>query len=79
MGIIPNYDEAYAILKQYNTEEFPFEARQNCSRCASLFCREFDPGRENFWEVVGLLHDLDFEVCRSSIASAAGNHARAGA
>ncbi|HAL73928.1 MAG TPA: hydrolase [Clostridiales bacterium] len=62
MGIIPTYDEAYAILKQYNTEDFHLKHARIVAGVLRYFAGELDPGREDFWEVVGLLHDLDFEI-----------------
>jgi len=63
MGIIPTYDQAYAILRQFNTEDFHLKHARIVAGVLRFFAGEFDPGREDFWEVAGLLHDLDFEVC----------------
>lgn len=63
MGSIPNYDEAYAILQQYNSEDFHLRHARIVAGVLRYFAAEFDPDRVDFWEVVGLLHDLDFEIC----------------
>ncbi|GHU82974.1 hydrolase [Clostridia bacterium] len=61
MPWIPTYDEAYALLEQYNQEPFHLTHAKVVSGVLRIFAREIDPGREAYWAVVGLLHDLDFE------------------
>ena len=61
MAWIPTYDEAYTLLKEYNDEPFHLLHGETVSGVLGVFAREMDPGREDFWAVVGLLHDLDFE------------------
>ena len=63
MGSIPTYDEAFAILQQYNHEDFHLKHARIVAGVLKFFAGEFDPERVAFWEVVGLLHDLDFEIC----------------
>lgn len=61
MAWIPTYDEAYALLCEYNQEPFHLAHGETVSGVLRIFARELDPGREAYWAVVGLLHDLDFE------------------
>lgn len=62
MGYIPNYDQALEILKKYNKEDFHIHHGKTVAGVMRYFANKFDPDRADFWEVVGLLHDLDFEL-----------------
>ncbi len=61
MSWIPTYDEAHALLAEYNREAFHMSHGETVSFVLRVFAREIDPDREDFWATVGLLHDLDFE------------------
>lgn len=61
MAWTPIYDEALALLKAYNQEPFHIRHGETVSFVLRVFARELDPDREEYWAVVGLLHDLDFE------------------
>jgi len=52
--------KAHEILKKYNSEPFHLQHAEVVSGVMRHFAAEFDPGREEYWEVVGLLHDIDF-------------------
>ena len=52
--------KAHEILRKYNTEPFHLQHAEVVSGVMRHFAAEFDPGREEYWEVVGLLHDIDF-------------------
>ena len=54
-------DDALALLKELNKEEFHIEHAHSLEGTMRYFAREFDPENEEFWGVVGLLHDLDWE------------------
>ncbi|HZK02380.1 MAG TPA: hydrolase [Anaerovoracaceae bacterium] len=62
MSYIPTIDEAREILKKYNKEEFHIKHGEIVSGVLKHFAKEYDPEREDFWAVVGMLHDLDFEM-----------------
>jgi len=47
-------------LIKYNTEPFHLQHAAVVSRVMRYFAKEFDPGREDYWAAVGLLHDIDF-------------------
>ena len=53
--------KAQEILEKYNAEPFHLQHASIVSGVMRHFSREFDPGREEYWAVVGLLHDVDFE------------------
>lgn len=61
MGKIPTLEEARALLAQYNSEPFHLKHGETVSGVLGVFAREYDPERVAFWQVVGMLHDLDFE------------------
>ncbi len=57
-----NREEAWALLTEYNKEEFHLEHAQTVENTMKYFARELGFGEEEeFWGIVGLLHDLDFE------------------
>ncbi|HWR23207.1 MAG TPA: hydrolase [Feifaniaceae bacterium] len=62
MSYIPTTEQAEALLKEYNKDPFHLQHAAIVSGVMRYFAREYDPEREEFWAVVGLLHDLDFEL-----------------
>ena len=54
-------DDAFALLSEHNKEAFHIEHAETLEGTMRYFAREFDPENEEFWGVVGLLHDLDWE------------------
>ncbi|MCL2628396.1 MAG: hydrolase [Oscillospiraceae bacterium] len=52
--------KAQEILEKYNKEQFHLQHAAVVSGVMRYFAKEFDPGREEYWAVVGLLHDVDF-------------------
>ena len=55
-------DEAWELLKKYNSDAFHLEHGQIVEGVMRYFARELGYGEdEDFWGIVGLLHDLDFE------------------
>ena len=55
-----DFAKAREILEKYNTEPFHLQHASQVSGVLRYFAGEFDPGREEYWAVVGLLHDIDF-------------------
>jgi len=55
-----NIEKAQEILEKYNTEQFHLQHAAVVSGVMRYFAREFDPEREEYWAMVGLLHDVDF-------------------
>ena len=61
MSYIPTMEQAQALLEKYNHEPFHLQHAHTVSGVLGYFAQEYDPQRVEFWKVVGLLHDLDFE------------------
>ncbi len=62
MSKIPNPEEAYTILQKYNKDEFHLHHARTVSAVMGYFAKEYDPENISFWETVGMLHDIDFEL-----------------
>ena len=56
-----NLTTAEAITKKYNKEPFHIQHAQAVSGTLGYFAKKYDPEREEYWRVVGILHDIDFE------------------
>ena len=55
-------DEAWALLTEYNQDPFHLEHAQTVENTMKYFARKLGyREEEDFWGIVGLLHDLDFE------------------
>lgn len=55
-------EAAWALLREYNQEEFHLQHAQTLEFVMRWFARTLGYGEEaDFWALVGLLHDLDFE------------------
>ena len=52
---------AEAIMKKYNKEPFHIQHAQAVSGTLGYFAKKHDPTREEYWRIVGILHDTDFE------------------
>lgn len=60
--MIPTPNEAFELLKLYNTGEFHLQHAKTVGGVLRWFAQELGYGDEaDFWETVGILHDLDFE------------------
>ncbi|MDR0272849.1 MAG: hydrolase [Clostridiales bacterium] len=53
--------QAEAIFKKYNSEAFHIQHAETVSGVLGYYAKKHDPEREEFWRVVGMLHDVDFE------------------
>ena len=55
-------DDAWALLTEYNQDPFHLEHAQIVEQTMRYFADKLGYGDEqDFWGIVGLLHDLDFE------------------
>ena len=55
-------DEAWALFKEYNSDTFHIEHAETVGKTMRYFATKLGyEGEADFWEVVGILHDLDFE------------------
>ncbi len=56
-------DEAYALLTEFNKEPFHLKHAETVEGTMRWFADKLGYGDEaDFWAIVGLLHDLDFEM-----------------
>ena len=56
-------EDALELLKQYNKEPFHLEHGETVGRVMRWYAEKLGYGGEaDFWENVGILHDLDFEL-----------------
>ena len=56
------YDEAFSLLRTYNAEAFHITHALTVSKVMRRMAAELGYGEEaDFWAIVGLLHDIDFE------------------
>ena len=54
--------EAWALLKEYNSDHFHLKHALTVEGVMRWYAKELGYGdEEDFWGIVGLLHDLDFE------------------
>lgn len=55
-------DEAFRLLEEYNEDPFHLEHAEIVGKTMRYFAEQRGYGAEaDFWETVGILHDLDFE------------------
>lgn len=55
-------DEAWSLLTEYNKDKFHLEHAEIVEKTMEYFAEKLGYGEEKeFWGIVGLLHDLDFE------------------
>ena len=58
-----SYYEAFELLKKYNTEPFHIQHGLTVSGVMRWFAQEEGFGDDaEYWAIVGLLHDIDFEL-----------------
>ena len=58
-----NKIEAWELLKEYNKDSFHLKHSQTVALCMRYFAESEGYADEaDFWEIVGMLHDLDFEL-----------------
>jgi len=58
-----NREEAWDLLVNYNKDEFHLEHAIIVEKTMEYFAEKLGYGQEKtFWGIVGLLHDLDFEM-----------------
>lgn len=56
-------EEAYELLREYNKDEFHLEHAEIVEKVMEYFAVKLGYGDEKkLWGIVGLLHDLDFEM-----------------
>lgn len=58
----PTAQQALEIIKRYNKEEFHLQHAQTVSKVMGYLAGKYDPGQEEYWAAVGMLHDIDYEL-----------------
>lgn len=61
MRFIPSPAQALELVGRYNKEEFHLRHAKTVGWVLGELAKTHDPGREAFWQAVGILHDIDFE------------------
>ncbi|MFI3228264.1 MAG: hydrolase, partial [Clostridia bacterium] len=55
-------EQALELLKKYNHEEFHIVHGKTVSGVMGYFASKYDAENVEYWQVVGMLHDIDFEL-----------------
>jgi predicted hydrolase (HD superfamily) len=61
MPNVPTREEALALLKEYNQEDWHIRHALAVEAAMRYFARLLNAGGEDKWGIIGLLHDIDFE------------------
>ena len=59
--MIPTLNQATELLKKYNKEPHLIKHGEIVSGVMGHYAKAHDPENEEYWRVVGMLHDIDFE------------------
>lgn len=62
MSYVPSVDQARELVQRYNKEPFHLQHAETVSKVMGEIAKEYDPENVDFWRVVGMLHDIDFEI-----------------
>ena len=62
MSYVPNLEQALTILEKYNKETFHLYHAKTVAGVMKWFAEIYDAEHTGFWTIVGLLHDIDFEL-----------------
>ncbi|MDR3308009.1 MAG: hydrolase, partial [Coriobacteriales bacterium] len=60
--MILSREQAFDILCVYNKEPFHLKHAQTVEGVMRSFAAQYDADKVEFWGIVGLLHDIDFEL-----------------
>lgn len=55
-------ENAMLLVEKYNKEKFHLEHAKIVGDVLRFIAKTHDPGREEYWQTVGYLHDIDFEL-----------------
>ena len=61
MSYIPTPQQALELVSRYNQQPFHRQHAQIVGKVLGTIAAEVDPGKEDYWTAVGILHDIDFE------------------
>lgn len=62
MSYVPSLEQARELVGRYNKDAFHLQHAETVSKVMGEFAKEYDPENVEFWQVVGMLHDIDFEL-----------------
>ena len=62
MSAVPTLQQARELISKYNKEPFHIQHAETVSGVLGYFAEKYDPEAVEFWKVVGMLHDIDFEL-----------------
>ena len=62
MSYVPTVEQARALVAEYNKEPFHIQHAETVSKVMGEIAKQYDPENVDFWRVVGMLHDIDFEI-----------------
>ena len=60
MSYIPTPEQALELVKRYNKEPFHIQHAETVGKVMGYIAAQYDPGKEDYWTAVGILHDIDF-------------------
>ena len=60
-------DGAMELLKQYNDEPFHHEHAETVGKLMRYYAEKYDPENADFWQITGILHDLDWEKWQDEV------------
>ena len=61
MSTIPTPAQALQLVQRYNQEEFHLHHAKTVGWVLGCLAQTHDPGHREYWQTVGILHDIDFE------------------
>lgn len=61
MSYIPTPEQALELTKRYNSEAFHIQHAETVGKVMRYLAGKYDAGNEDYWQAVGILHDIDFE------------------
>lgn len=59
---VPTREEAFDLLKEYNKNESLIRHGLTVEAVMLHFAEKFDPENKQKWGIIGLVHDLDYEL-----------------
>ena len=62
MSYIPTVEQARELVARYNKDAFHLQHAETVSKVMGEIAKKYDPENAEFWAVVGMLHDIDFEL-----------------
>ena len=61
MSYIPTPEQALELVKRYNSEPFHIQHAETVGKVMAEIARTYDPENVDYWQAVGILHDIDYE------------------